>query len=83
MLAVVSEGEEEATPDEVTSNTVVELMKRSGALNEDYGFYWIVSQQLVCFATHRCCRISVNAKKEKKNGDIVTVVLRILIKSEI
>ena len=34
MLAVVSEGEEEATPDEVTSNTVVELMKRSGALNE-------------------------------------------------
>ena len=35
-LTVVSKGEEEAVPDEVPSNTVVDLMKRSGALNEDW-----------------------------------------------
>ena len=82
LLAVVSEGEEEAAPDEVPSNTVVELMKRSGALNEDWVLLDSQSKRNY-FATHRCCRISVNAKKEKKNGAIVTVVLRILIKSEI
>ena len=35
MLAVVSKGEKEAAPEEVPSKTIVDLMKRSGALNED------------------------------------------------
>ena len=35
VLDVVSEGEEEPAPGEVPSNMVVELIKRSGALNKD------------------------------------------------
>ena len=35
VLDVVSVGEEEPAPDEVPSNIVVELIKRSGALNKD------------------------------------------------
>ena len=36
VLAIVSKGEKEAAPEEVPSNTVVDLMKRSGDLNEDW-----------------------------------------------
>ena len=64
-MAVVSEGEEEAAPDEVPSNTVVELMKRSGALNED----WVLldSQSTISLFCNR--QMLSNIRKCKKGEE--------------